>query len=742
MLRFAKSQYADLRGWGVVAFVVLNVSVRLWMLFHGGGTMSATKMPDEGTYLRIAAELETSGPSWLLTARALQAAPAHVVLLALLGGSVAAVKLVSMVASVATLVPVWSIARRTLPVRAVFWVAVAFTSCLAFSEYALSLLTESINGFLLTSAIALFVNAAAEGSSRRVALASGVVLGFATLWRATTLLYPLALVLLVAAVWAVGPSRRRITFAPPELFRAIGFLALGLSLIVAPVILKNGLATGHWKLATGQGATMYLGADQKADGWEPVFSGYDYDTFEVSAPFTHLEPEGDARLSQAAMRQIRRDPLGTLAMRWHWPVRLFIGEPHDLFNPTDSAPRSWAVLKKNATLLTMWNLCWRVMALVFSIAFFVKTWRTAEGFVLMSVPLYFLVLFLPMFVVSRYSVPILPLLSVSMIGGMLSSRPRVLLTALSASLIIGIAFGRAVFPSELDPSRFTHHSELARWSANTGDARWRAAYGAAELAGDSGAQRFVATAATPNLVADGQSVPLDRNQIFVLSLVARPRPAGWALHTYWRSTQNPSFSEPNTVDAFVVEGEKTVRFQMPAREGDQLQALRVDLDLPAEERASIGPGRSENPLSIGSSWSCHFGCSEAHRDGDLLQFRGGAEPEAVTSELSAPMQSPLWVTVPVDLPRQGQPVRPAEFVTGILRWRTEGTLELAPQAVAFALPVDAKTHWVQINPSLGPGSQTWNGRLGLVSIQFQTSKDVEIEFESARLLKDYRMLRP
>lgn len=740
-----RAQIADLRGSGVWFFLVLNLAVRLWMLFHGGGSLFATNQNDETTYLNIATELANQGPGWLLTPRSVQAAPGHVLLLALIGRSIPVGKVICIAASTLTLVPVLTIARAVLAPRATFWVAIAFTACLAFDGFAGTILTESINAFLLTSAFALLLRSTGAPDPRlrnRLALLAGIVLGLATLWRATTLFYPVGLGLLLLAVWVVAPLRRRLEFEPRAVLMGVAYLALGVALITGPVILKNGLSSHQWKLATGQGAIAYLGVDPKTRGWEPYFAGYDFDTFEVTAPYTHLEIEGDRLLSQAASRQVRRDPLGTLAMRIHWPVRLFIGEPADLFNPVRSATDSWRVHKKNTTLLTLWNLGWRTLALVFGLIFLARNWRRAEGFVLLSVPLYFMIVFLPLFVIARYAVPVLPLLSVPMVGGLLAGG-RTRLVGLATSILIAgsIAFGQAVFPTELDPGEYAGHTELARWPDAAGSHRWIPAYGIAERPRAQQQQVFEAMAAAPSIEADGQGVALEHNQIFLLSIQLAPQPPGWPLHAYWRSDRGPAFSEERTTDAFSLDGENTVTFQLPPREGDTLRGFRFDLDVPDQVTARIGDARAGEAKG---AWACSFGCAASRTTDQGFELTGGPKSEAVAAELIASMNEPVAITVPLDLPRAPQPPsRAGETVEVALRWQLAGEADYAPaNQRVFHVPVDGRPHWVQLNPSLFPSGALWFGTLSKVSLRVINGHDLELRVGPMRLLKDYRMLKP
>ncbi len=739
---FWRRQYEGLSGRGVVCFLVLNLFVRLWVFFRSGTEWSGTTQTDERSYLNIAAEFLSQGPAWLLGERALQAAPGHVALLTLAGGSVAIVKAVSMTCSTLTLLPVLAIARRVLPPRGAFWAAVAFTACLIIDSYAMTILTESINSFLLTTSIALFFSAHAK-SSLRWAFVAGLCLGLATLWRATTLFFPIGVALLILSAWVVPPLRRRLGFEVSASLKVTAVLGLGLATITAPVMIKNGVSTGQWKLATGQGATTYLGADPKTNGWEPYFAGYDFDTFQVSKPYSHIEPEGDRRLTKAAMRQIRRDPLGFMALRIHWPIRLFVGEPSDAFNPASSAPQSWRMVKKNATLLAIWNLAWRALAITFAGWFLARHWRRFEGFVLLSMLIYFFLLFLTMFAIVRFTVPLLPLLVVPMVGGMLeATRSRWIPGVTAALLVTAISFWNVVFPKRVDPSQYVNHTELARWT----DAKspWKPLHGLAAQQAAPEHQRFIVLSDGATLQADGQSIPLEHNQLFLIPMAVRVRPAGWPLHAYWRSANHPNFSEDRTADAYALSGSAKVDFHLDALPSDKLEAFRIDLNLPENAKLQVAPAQIEGRPSASEPWTNHFGCTAMLAEDAGVACVGGPGPEAVETRLSAPMDAPLTISVPVGLPdpmRSSRETRPEALV--VMRWQLEGETAYQPaNRREFGVPRDGQVHWTHLNPSLFPSGSTWEGKLKKIALVFPDAPDFDVEIGAVRLVKDYRMVGP
>ena len=127
-------------------------------------------------------------------------------------------------------------------------------------------------GELLPAALAVFLNTlavaallwAAEGRSPRRWLAAGLLLGVAALNVASVLLF-----VPVALAWA----RLRARASLP----ALGALALGVALAVAPITLRNRLVGGEWvPISYNAGINFYIGNNPDADRTTRIRPGRDW----------------------------------------------------------------------------------------------------------------------------------------------------------------------------------------------------------------------------------------------------------------------------------------------------------------------------------------------------------------------------------------------------------------------------------------------------------------------------------
>ena len=176
------------------------------------------------------------------------------------GGSVFAARAVQVVLGSVAVLLVGLTARRWFGARAAVAasVAAALTGLFTFNE--VLLLQSSVDPFL--SALALWALACALGGGRpSVFLGAGGALGLLAVNRPNVL----AAVVLIAAAWAMlRPSRAALV--------QIAALALGVSLVVAPVALRNRVVAGEWALVTSHGGlNFYIGNHEGARGtWSQV----------------------------------------------------------------------------------------------------------------------------------------------------------------------------------------------------------------------------------------------------------------------------------------------------------------------------------------------------------------------------------------------------------------------------------------------------------------------------------------
>ncbi len=155
-------------------------------------------------------------------------------------------------------------------------------------------------------------------------LTAGLALGLACLTRPALLALP---GFFLIAYFLLKGSRRYF-----DLFAWLR-LTLGFYLFVAPWLFKNYIVFNEPIIAYGSGAVLYLGNDFKTAGDEPVYSGFQFATSEITKPYTHLDREGDRRLKQEALALIKAEPLEFAKLTVFKFGRLLFGYPASYFYP-------------------------------------------------------------------------------------------------------------------------------------------------------------------------------------------------------------------------------------------------------------------------------------------------------------------------------------------------------------------------------------------------------------------------
>lgn len=218
------------------------------------------------------------------------------------GGSVLTARTVQVLLGGVAVLLVGLTARRWFGTRTGILAAsvAALTGLFTFNE--ILLLQSSVDPFL--SALALWALARALNSGRVTAfLGSGVALGLLVVNRPNAL----AAAILVGAVWVIlRRSRAAVAQAAA--------LALGVSLVVAPVALRNRVVAGEWALVTSHGGlNFYIGNHEGARGtWSelpgisPSIEGQSHDAARVAS----------AVLGRPASARDASDYYYSLGWRW------------------------------------------------------------------------------------------------------------------------------------------------------------------------------------------------------------------------------------------------------------------------------------------------------------------------------------------------------------------------------------------------------------------------------------------
>ncbi len=172
--------------------------------------------------------------------------------------SVSVAQLLNALLGTATVGLVYLIGRRTVGARPALLAAgivAAFPSLVFFTAVTLS---ETTFTFVLLLAVYLVLREAeSERRDLRLLLATGLVLGYASLVRGQALLLPLVLV----------PFWLRSGFARPAIADKVVALALGIMLVVAPWTLRNAAELGSPVLiSTNAGVDFWIGHHEGATG--------------------------------------------------------------------------------------------------------------------------------------------------------------------------------------------------------------------------------------------------------------------------------------------------------------------------------------------------------------------------------------------------------------------------------------------------------------------------------------------
>jgi len=339
-------------------FILIGIAFQYRVL---SGDLSVLLYPDEiNYYFSGAGFFSEHGWRYFLMERSLWNAPLNIVWVWLWDQQIEVIRFANLALVGLSGLMLWGIARRMSGRATAYLTLGLFLLHIPVLRYSGTLLSEPLFIFLLISSLWLSM------STRSYAgYAPGLVLGLATLTRPTPWLIPVWLVVLLLIFrlpsFKLG-SEAKILLTQTTLKVCLGFLV-----VVSPYLLKNYLVFEKLGIATGSGAVLYLGTDLRTDGDEPVYSGRKFDTHKITAPYTHLSIEGDRRLKEAAIKQIKEQPLETFLLTLRKPFRYLFGSTNSYFFPETgfvSFVRSQGVL---AGMARLYNLGLLTFAVVFGI---------------------------------------------------------------------------------------------------------------------------------------------------------------------------------------------------------------------------------------------------------------------------------------------------------------------------------------------------------------------------------------
>lgn len=298
------------------------------------GDFSRVIYPDERNYYIAGAKLFLEqGWEFFLTPRSLWNGPLNLLWVALWGpDNIAAIKLANLCLLSLLGILIWDIVRRFNP-GSVYKPLFALVLCSAlppFFVFGPTLLTEAPFSLLLVLSFWIFQS----GPKLRLKFLAGFIMALAALTRPTVQLLPfffIAGVIGFACLNTIFTKKQNYSAA----FKAFSAFLVGFLILVLPWLIKNYNCCSKIGIANGSGAVLFLGNDLRKNGDEPIYLRMSFDTFEVSRPYSHLDTEGDAKLTRKAIEMIKAHPWESFKLTLKKPFKYLFGYPRHYFFPYD-----------------------------------------------------------------------------------------------------------------------------------------------------------------------------------------------------------------------------------------------------------------------------------------------------------------------------------------------------------------------------------------------------------------------
>lgn len=395
----------------LIGIILLSFILRVVYFVITPLPLDASKLlsyyPDENIYYSLAMDIRELGLFQAMKdEKSIWVAPLNPLYLSFLIGVTSSPilfsRIINIIVSLLTILVTYRITSEIYHPKAGLLAALVVSIYLPLIELSPTLLTEPIYIFLLLVTV-YCAHLAIKNASYKLFLMSGLFLGLATLTRSLLLLAPFAFI--VGILVNFRSIKRSI--------KPIVFFILGFSLLVVPTMTKNYIYFDKFTVSNGAGAALYLGSRPDTEGDEPPYRGKDYDTIEITKPFNHLQTEGDQRLLQAAVQNIKSHFWGYL----FWDVkkigRLMTGNQYYWFFPNDNLYSYYKHEGLFKTLLKAINIFIVVsVTIIGSFVIFFEIMVRKRYHLMIFVIVYHIVMSLPFLAHHRYGLPVFCMLSV------------------------------------------------------------------------------------------------------------------------------------------------------------------------------------------------------------------------------------------------------------------------------------------------------------------------------------------
>ena len=357
------------------AGLAIAVAWHVWRLIAAGAS-TETDWDAQNLYQPLARQLLSQGWSFFLDERSLMSPPLPVLLLALEGGSIAAVKTTNAALSVATLLMLARSATLLHSRTAGVATAVLFAASPLMRPFLATAATEP--PYFFGCALWLWGFAEWRTSGRATfAWLSAAGLAAATLTRAPIFYWNVLLVIALVVALATRRAGRE--------YRVVLFASI--VALLPPLLLtaKNVIVFGFPFFATGGGGALFQGNNPLMGGYDPIYLGLAHDAGAIIRTGHHLDLRGEKMLRDAFHLIVADKGFAFLAA-------LHVKKLGAFLFVTAAEPDA------------AWLRAWRVALYVLSAVGLWATRRSIVGLALAAVLAFHVAIHVPVLYVHRYSV--------------------------------------------------------------------------------------------------------------------------------------------------------------------------------------------------------------------------------------------------------------------------------------------------------------------------------------------------
>jgi 4-amino-4-deoxy-L-arabinose transferase-like glycosyltransferase len=346
--RFLRAERASL-GWLLVApLIVVAVAVYHYRMLIHWSTQTPFDFDAIATYLPMAKQFLAEGPRFLLTERAVNVPPFSFLFPALFGGEATIQRQVNMGLSVLVILLLFRTGFVMHSRLAGVLAAAAYACSPHFWPYMSTASVEAIYIFLMVAAV--WALAEGERGARWGFITAGVLLGLATMTRATILYFlPLAT---VAGWWL---ARRANAQAP--FWRGVRNASLIALAMVAPLIAKNLYLWGVSAVSTGAGVALLNGHHPLTWGMESNYYNFNSDHGVGAAHLmTHLDVKANASMAALGRYIMAEMPLAMLAKMYAIKTAAFLFVTNREWVMPVELLRGWRVVLLGVAMLSLFAI--------------------------------------------------------------------------------------------------------------------------------------------------------------------------------------------------------------------------------------------------------------------------------------------------------------------------------------------------------------------------------------------------